>query len=74
MKEKLYMGIDLGTSFIKAAVYDLNGTKMAFHSEPVRDERPKPGMFIQHGEALYQSVLNCVSKITGQLSDRAGDI
>ena len=53
MKEKtLLIAVDLGTSLIKTGAYSLDGTCLAEASEPVKDERPAPGMFIQHGEEL----------------------
>lgn len=45
MKRKLFLAVDLGTSFIKAGIYDLNSTCLAVWSEAVKDERPAPGFF-----------------------------
>ena len=50
------MGVDLGTSFVKAGVYTVSGQCLATHSEPVKDERPEPSVFIQRGDDLFQSV------------------
>ena len=44
---KLFMAVDLGTSFIKTGVYALDGVCLAMASEPVQDERPGPGIFLQ---------------------------
>ena len=74
MAEHLYMGVDLGTSFIKTAVYDLTGKQYAAASEPVADERPQPGVFLQHGEQLYESVCRCIAKAAGDLAEDAGRI
>lgn len=71
MKEVLLMAIDLGTSFIKAGVYDTQGKCIASESEPVKDSRPAPGVFIQKGDDLFASVLNCVKKISLQLGERS---
>ena len=43
MKEILFMTVDLGTSFIKAGVYDTEGKCIINASEPVKDERPEIG-------------------------------
>ena len=72
MKEKLYMGVDLGTSFIKTGVYSLDGRLHAGWSEPVKDERPAPGVFLQHGEELYRAVCSCIAHTTESLGQRAG--
>ncbi|MBE5894008.1 MAG: hypothetical protein E7286_11700 [Lachnospiraceae bacterium] len=74
MTKELLMAVDLGTSFIKAGVYDLNGSCVAEAKEPVLDERPAPGIFIQRGKELYASVIRCVQSITAELGHRAGDV
>ena len=75
MKEKtLLIAVDLGTSLIKTGAYSLDGTCLAEASEPVKDERPAPGMFIQHGEELFESVVRCLAKTAQSLGDRAADV
>ena len=71
---KLFMAVDLGTSFIKTGVYGMDGICLAGASEPVCDERPGPGIFLQHGQQLYESVLRCIQKTVNQLADRALDV
>ena len=39
MVRELLMAVDLGTSFVKSGVYDLNGECIAVASEAVRDEQ-----------------------------------
>lgn len=41
MKEILLMAVDLGTSFIKAGVYNTESQCIAIEMEPVKDYRPK---------------------------------
>ena len=74
MDNELLMAVDLGTSFVKAGIYDLDSTCIAIADEPVRDERPAPGIFIQHGEQLVESVVNCMKKVCGIIGDRSGDV
>lgn len=74
MKETLLMSVDLGTSFIKAAVYDVSSKCIAIASEPVKDERPGPGMFIQKGDDLYASAVACMKKVCTELGSRALNI
>ena len=71
MGERLYMAVDLGTSFIKTGVYDLSGNYRAGASVPVQDERPEAGIFIQRGEMLWQSVCDCLKKTAKALGDEA---
>ena len=74
MSKQLYMAVDLGTSFIKAGVYSVTSECLARWSEPVKDERPEPGMFIQRGEDLFQSVLRCLRGAARELGDGAKDV
>ena len=62
MKKELFMAVDLGTSFIKTGVYDLDGCCIAVVKEAVKSEQPAPDVFIQHGEDIYDSVLRCLRK------------
>lgn len=73
-KEVLFMTVDLGTSFIKAGVYDTESHCIVNASEPVKDERPRPGVFIQRGEEIFEAVLRCIKKGTEQLGDRAQNV
>lgn len=70
----LLMAVDLGTSFIKAGVYNEKSECVAIYSEPVRDERPGPGIFIQRGEQLFESAVNCIRNVGVQLDEKAKDI
>ena len=72
--KKLFMAVDLGTSFVKTGVYDLEGKLHAGASEAVKDERPGPGMFIQRGDMLYSSVLRCLKKTVQALGEEAADV
>lgn len=62
MKKLYFMTVDLGTSFIKSGIYDTEGSCMAITRSPIRSESPGPGMFLQHGEEIYKSVLSCMKQ------------
>lgn len=68
MNDILFMAVDLGTSFIKAGIYNDTGVCLAGSSEPVIDCRPMPGVYLQNGVDIYNAVLRCIKKCT----DRAG--
>lgn len=74
MKEILLMAVDLGTSFIKAGVYNTESQCIAIEMEPVKDYRPKPGVFIQKGEELLASVIACMKKVGEKIGDRKKNI
>lgn len=61
LMEKTYlMAVDLGTSFIKAAVYDTEGKQISVSRAPVRSDSSKPGLFLQRGDEIYKSVLDAM--------------
>lgn len=72
--EKLFLSIDLGTSFMKSGVYDLSGRYLAGSTEAVPSECPAPGVFIQRGEQLYSSVCACIRQTVLQLNERSREI
>jgi len=74
MEKTLLMAVDLGTSFIKTGVYDAESNCVAEAMQPVKDYRPGPGMFIQKGEELFDSVVECMKSTSDKLSGRACDI
>jgi xylulokinase len=73
MKSKL-MAVDLGTSFIKVGVYDTQSNCVGYAVQPVREERPNAGMFIQYGNEIFQSVVVCIKSAAESLGIQAGDI
>ena len=74
MKKELLAAVDLGTSYVKSGVYNLDGECIAGASEAVKNERPSPGIFIQHGEELVDSVIRCIRKIAEQIPERMKDL
>jgi len=74
MNTALLMAIDLGTSFVKTGVYTTKGECIACEKEPVKAQIPRSGVFIQHGEDLFGSVLYCIENVTAQLREKARDI
>ncbi len=62
MGKTLLMAVDLGTSLIKAGLYDTDGNRLSLAQEPVRSEKPEPDQFIQHGTDIYESVLRCIRR------------
>lgn len=73
MAKSYFMAVDLGTSFIKTAVYGSDGELVTQATSPVDQEKLRPGVFIQRGEKIFQSVLECIKKTAGQLDGVAVD-
>lgn len=72
MKKKItFLAVDLGTSFIKSGIYDTDGICIASAKEPVKDERPEPGVVIQRAEELFDSVVRCIRKTIRRVPEQA---
>lgn len=74
MKEICLMAVDLGTTFIKAAVYDLKGVLIAVTQAPVRSDASRAGIFLQSGEDIYSSVLAAIKELTDIIGERKHQI
>lgn len=74
MNDILIIAIDLGTSFVKAGVYNTDSTCLAIASEAVKDYRPGPGVFIQRGEELFESVLACMKQVLTEIGEMKSNI
>ena len=74
MKEIYLLAIDLGTSFIKAAVYDLNGNRLAVRQVPVQSDTSQTGIFIQSGDDIYNSVLSALRGISRRIGGKKNQI
>lgn len=69
MKKTLIMSIDLGTSFIKCAVFDDTSKCYGSFSSKVLSERPEPGIYIQRADAIFSSVLDSMKQAADSLGD-----
>ena len=65
-----FLAVDLGTSFIKAGIYDTAGNCLVSAKEAVQDERPEPGVVIQRAEKLFASVVCCIQKTVKLLPEK----
>lgn len=73
-RDVLLLTIDLGTTFIKASVYDKDSNMIARTSVKVVSECSAPGVFTQRGEDIFNSVLNCMKAISDQLGSMANKV
>lgn len=64
MTDIYLMAVDLGTSFIKAALYDCRGNQLASAQAPVKSDASRAGIFLQSGEDIYCSVLETLRDLS----------
>lgn len=57
------LAVDLGTSFIKSAIYDTEGNCLGIAKEATQSDSSMPGIFVQHGEEIFESVISCIRKV-----------
>lgn len=69
MTTALIAGLDLGTTSIKAAVYDLSGRPAATASAPTPTRTPRPGRAEHDAGALWAVAADVLRKVTARLDD-----
>jgi xylulokinase len=74
MKQKYLIGVDLGTSATKAALYQLDGRLLAQASAEVPLHCPKPGEAEQQQEDFYQTAAITIRQILASSGISAGDV
>ena len=74
MRNTLLMSVDLGTTFIKVGVYDAGSACVACAVSAVKSDTPSPGVFIQRGDDIFESVVECIKLSCGQLGERSGNV
>jgi len=72
MDRTMIMAVDLGTSQIKAGIFNTDGVRLALARESVRSEKPAPDQFIQHGEDICASVVRCIRKAAEETGNADG--
>jgi xylulokinase len=59
------IGIDVGTSAVKAAAYSLDGDLLAVTSQDLTPQHPQPGWWEQDPEEVWQATLSNLRSLTG---------
>ncbi len=67
----MLLGLDIGTTTIKAAVYDPDaGRVTALAARPTPTDHPAPGRSEHDPEALWQAVAACLREVTAAVAGR----
>ncbi len=64
----MYLGLDLGTSSVKAALFDADQRLIAQASQPLQVSRPHPGWSEQDPEAWWRATEAAVDAVAAQTS------
>jgi xylulokinase len=69
----LLLGLDIGTTTIKAAAYDPDaGRVIALASRPTPTDHPAPGLSEHDPEVLWQAVCACLREVVGVARSETG--
>ncbi|MEQ4204422.1 FGGY-family carbohydrate kinase [Actinopolymorpha sp. B9G3] len=60
-----YIGVDIGTSVIKAASFDTDGRQLAVASQPAQVVSPRPGWFEQDMDDVFAAVAGVIGQLVG---------
>ncbi len=74
MKDTFFMAIDLGTTYIKVGIYDRSGICYAKKQTEVEIDNTQPGIFVQSGDSIYESVLSCIKETAEEVGEIASSI
>ncbi|MBO9322604.1 MAG: carbohydrate kinase, partial [Roseiflexus sp.] len=69
MADDLLLGIDVGTTNIKALVFDLHGACVSAASAATPVERPHPGWAEHDSHLLWQAVVDVIRHALAPLDD-----
>ena len=74
MRKRYLIGVDLGTSGTKSALYDLDGKLIAEASQEVPLNYPKPGVVEQNQDDFYSSAVVTIQKCVHESGVSADEI
>ena len=73
-KDGLIIAIDLGTSNLKGAAYDINGFEVAFESVEYNLHTPSKSIVENDVNIYWDNILSILKKLTGKLGSRAKEV
>lgn len=67
-----FLGLDVGTSAAKAALYDAGGDELAAAQQSYRLQTPAPGFVEQDPEQIWQAIITVIGRVLRQAGGKAG--
>lgn len=64
------VGVDIGTTNVKAVAYDVEGRVLASAGRPQEVHRPRPGWAEYDPETMFEAAAASLREVVGQLDDR----
>ncbi|XP_043224038.1 FGGY carbohydrate kinase domain-containing protein-like isoform X2 [Amphibalanus amphitrite] len=66
----VFVGVDVGTGSVRAAVFEADGRLLASHSLPIATWSPQPDLYQQDSEAIWNA---CCTSVKTALSESGAD-
>jgi len=73
-REKLVVGIDIGTGSARAGAFTLDGRMLGSHSVPIKMGKPKPEFVEQSSEDIWKAACTAVRKACAQAKAKPEDV
>ena len=74
MAKKYFIGIDIGTTFLKVGVYDLKGNLISYYDSGINLYNPKENEYYQDPEEFYLKTINSIKKCIVEKSIESNQI
>jgi sugar (pentulose or hexulose) kinase len=71
---KLFLGIDMGTSYFKAGLFDENGGLQGLGRQAVKTNAGKPGIYELTVETFWATIYSCIIEATTMAKAKIDDI
>ncbi|ROT63789.1 putative FGGY carbohydrate kinase domain-containing protein-like [Penaeus vannamei] len=71
MGETYYIGVDVGTSSVRAGLVSRLGSVVKMHTIPITVSNPKPDFYEQDSEEIWTSVCEAVKFVTSEIADKS---
>ncbi len=74
MTQDYLIGVDLGTSVVKATLFDTKGVALADATRPAALHQPGPGIAEQQGEDFVKAALETIGEVTAKVEASRSDV
>ncbi|KAK8724555.1 hypothetical protein OTU49_011130, partial [Cherax quadricarinatus] len=71
MADIYYVGVDVGTNSVRAALVRHSGTVVVTHTVPITVYNPKPDFYEQDSEEIWKAASQAVKAVTCGIEDKS---
>ncbi|AOM39587.1 FGGY-family carbohydrate kinase [Xenorhabdus hominickii] len=63
MKQQYFIGVDVGSASVRAAIFDMKGERLAFSVRPIQQFHPKTGFVEQSSADIWVNVCSTIKEV-----------